>query len=159
MNMISADMFQTGWAHSIAHASDTFEALVHNPKLETLHYEEILKTLLNKVFVHSIYYKYEEDERLVYPIVAMLQNDLKEEILILALRDLAAQLPFKNNYYLLNRTSFYMEIQNLSYVAYFSDYVQCLYVKKLNTKLKNCYKSFQNIIKKKATQKCLLLFH
>ncbi|MGE0995272.1 DUF2785 domain-containing protein, partial [Bacillus sp. GMa5/2] len=82
-----------GWAHSIAHASDTFKALVHNPKLETLHYEEILKTLLNKVFVHSIYYKYEEDERLVYPIVAMLQNGLKEEILILALRDLVAQLP------------------------------------------------------------------
>ncbi|MGE6963255.1 DUF2785 domain-containing protein [Bacillus thuringiensis] len=82
-----------GWAHSIAHASDTFEALVHSPKLETLHYEEILKTLLNKVCVHSIYYKYEEDERLVYPIVTMLQNGLKEEILILALRDLVAQLP------------------------------------------------------------------
>ncbi|PEC82400.1 DUF2785 domain-containing protein [Bacillus cereus] len=82
-----------GWAHSIAHASDTFEALVRSPKLETLHYEEILQTLLNKVCVHSIYYKYEEDERLVYPIVAMLQNDLKEEALILALRDLVAQLP------------------------------------------------------------------
>ncbi len=82
-----------GWAHSIAHASDTFEALVRSPKLETLHYEEILKTLLNKVCVHSIYYKYEEDERLVYPIVAMLQNGLKEEALILALHNLAAQLP------------------------------------------------------------------
>ena len=82
-----------GWAHSIAHASDTFEALVRSPKLETLHYEEILQTLLNKVCVHSIYYKYEEDERLVYPIVAMLQNGLKEEALLLALRDLVAQLP------------------------------------------------------------------
>lgn len=56
-----------GWAHSIAHASDTFEALVNSPKLETLYYEEILQTLLNKVCVHSIYYKYEEDERIVYP--------------------------------------------------------------------------------------------
>ncbi|PEI66425.1 DUF2785 domain-containing protein [Bacillus wiedmannii] len=82
-----------GWAHSIAHASDTFEALVRSPKLETLHYEEILKTLLNKVCVHSIYYKYEEDERLVYPIVSMLQNSLKEDVLILALHDLVAQLP------------------------------------------------------------------
>lgn len=81
-----------GWAHSIAHASDTFEALVNNPKLETSHYEKILQTLLNKVCVHSIYYKYEEDERLVYPIVIMLQNGLEEEILILALRDLVAQL-------------------------------------------------------------------
>ncbi|PFC03056.1 hypothetical protein CN296_03640 [Bacillus cereus] len=82
-----------GWAHSIAHASDTFEALVHSPKLETLHYEEILQTLLNKVCVHSVYYKYEEDERLVYPIVSMLQNGLKEEVLIAALHDLVAQLP------------------------------------------------------------------
>lgn len=82
-----------GWAHSIAHASDTFEALVRNPKLETLYYEEILQTLLNKVCVHSICYKYEEDERLVYPIVAMLQNGLKEEALILALHDLVVQLP------------------------------------------------------------------
>ena len=82
-----------GWAHSIAHASDTFEALVRSPKLETLYYEEILQTLLNKVCVHSIYYKYEEDERIVYPIIAMLQNGLKEEVLIVALHDLVAQLP------------------------------------------------------------------
>ena len=81
-----------GWAHSVAHASDTFEALVNNPKLETSHYEEILQTLLNKVCVHSIYYKYEEDERIVYPIVAMLQNGLEEEVLILALHNLVAQL-------------------------------------------------------------------
>ena len=99
-----------GWAHSIAHASDTFEALVNSPKLETLYYEEILQTLLNKVCVHSIYYKYEEDERIVYPIVAMLQNGLKEEALILALRDLVAQLPVQNKHYILNHTSFYTEI-------------------------------------------------
>lgn len=82
-----------GSAHSIAHASDTFEALVRSPKLEALYYEEILQTLLNKVCVHSIYYKYEEDERIIYPIVAMLQSGLKEEVLILALHDLVAQLP------------------------------------------------------------------
>ncbi|MEH0975641.1 DUF2785 domain-containing protein [Bacillus mobilis] len=84
-----------GWAHSIAHAADTFEALVNSPKLETLYYEEILQTLLNKVCVHSIYYKYEEDERLVYPIVSMLQNGLKEEALILALHNLVARLPIQ----------------------------------------------------------------
>ncbi|MGE6399417.1 DUF2785 domain-containing protein [Bacillus cereus] len=83
---------ERGWAHSVAHASDTFEALVNNPKLETLHHEEILQTLLNKICVHSIYYKYEEDERIVYPIVAMLQNGLEEEVLILALHNLVVQL-------------------------------------------------------------------
>ena len=83
---------------------------MNSPKLETLYYQEILQTLLNKVCVHSIYYKYEEDERIVYPIVAMLQNGLKEEALILALRDLVAQLPVQNKHYILNHTSFYTEI-------------------------------------------------
>ncbi len=81
-----------GWAHSIAHVSDTFEALAKNPKLEAEHYPEILQTLLEKVSVHTMYYKYEEDERIVYPIVAMLQNGLNEKELITALHSLVNQM-------------------------------------------------------------------
>lgn len=81
-----------GWAHSIAHVSDTFEALVKNPKLEPSYYPEILQTLLDKINVHTIYYKYEEDERIVYPIVAMLQNGLEEKELISSLHSLVNQL-------------------------------------------------------------------
>ncbi|MGH1142720.1 DUF2785 domain-containing protein [Bacillus pseudomycoides] len=81
-----------GWAHSIAHVSDTFEALVKNPKLEPSYSPEILQTLLDKINVHTIYYKYEEDERIVYPIVAMLQNGLEEKELISSLHSLVNQL-------------------------------------------------------------------
>lgn len=149
-----------GWAHSIAHASDTFEALVNSPKLETLYYEEILQTLLNKVCVHSIYYKYEEDERIVYPIVAMLQNGLKEEALILALRDLVAQLPVqKQTLHIESYEFLYGNIKSFLR-SLFSDCASFLYAKKQNAKLKNCYKNFQNIIKKRRPlKKCLLLFH
>ncbi|MDM5190294.1 DUF2785 domain-containing protein [Bacillus sp. DX4.1] len=81
-----------GWAHSIAHVSDTFDELVKNPKLEASYYPEILQTLLAKVNVHTIYYKYEEDERIVYPIVAMLQNGLDEKELITSLHSLVHQM-------------------------------------------------------------------
>lgn len=39
---------EQGWAHSIAHVSDTFDELVNNPKLETTYYPEIMQTLLKK---------------------------------------------------------------------------------------------------------------
>ena len=107
--MISGDMCKTTAGHIVSLMLPIHLKLVRSPKLETLCYEEILQTLLNKVCVHSIYYKYEEDERLVYPIVA-LQNGLKEEVLLLALHDLVAQLPVKNKHYILNRTSTYTEM-------------------------------------------------
>ncbi|WP_410983437.1 DUF2785 domain-containing protein [Bacillus cereus] len=81
-----------GWAHSIAHVSDTFDELIKNPKLETEHYQEILQTLLEKINVHTLYYKYEEDERIIYPIVAMLQNGLEEKELIASLHSLVNQM-------------------------------------------------------------------
>ncbi|MBO1580866.1 DUF2785 domain-containing protein [Bacillus sp. XF8] len=81
-----------GWAHSIAHVSDTFDELIKNPKLSAEHYPEILQTLLEKVSVHTMYYKYEEDERIIYPIVAMLQNGLDEKELIVALHSLVHQM-------------------------------------------------------------------
>ncbi|PEP57519.1 DUF2785 domain-containing protein [Bacillus pseudomycoides] len=81
-----------GWAHSIAHVSDTFDELVINPKLEVFHYPEILQTLLKKINVHTMYYKYEEDERIITPIIAMLKNGLDEKELIAALHSLVNQM-------------------------------------------------------------------
>ncbi|MDZ5605793.1 DUF2785 domain-containing protein [Bacillus pseudomycoides] len=81
-----------GWAHSIAHVSDTFDELVKNPKLETSYYPEILQTLLEKVSIHTTYYKYEEDERIVSPIIAMLKNGLDEKLFITTLHSLVNQI-------------------------------------------------------------------
>ncbi|MFJ8528033.1 DUF2785 domain-containing protein [Bacillus sp. NPDC094106] len=81
-----------GWAHSIAHVSDAFDELVKNPKLETSYYPEILLTLLEKVSVHTIRYNYEEEERIITPIIAMLKNGLSEKELIVSLRSLVHQM-------------------------------------------------------------------
>lgn len=82
-----------GWAHSIAHVSDAFDELVKNPKLKTSYYPEILLTLLEKVSVHTIHYNYEEEERIITPIITMLKNGLSEKELIVSLRSLVHQIP------------------------------------------------------------------
>ncbi|MBO1625317.1 DUF2785 domain-containing protein [Bacillus arachidis] len=83
---------EQGWAHSIAHVSDTFDELVNNPKLETTYYPEIMQTLLKKVSVHTTHYNYEEDERIVTPIIAMLKNGLNKKELISSLHSLVNQM-------------------------------------------------------------------
>ncbi|WP_083392286.1 DUF2785 domain-containing protein [Bacillus sp. MUM 13] len=65
-----------GWAHSIAHVADTFEVLVKNPKLDKEDYPEILRVLWSKVLISSSVYVHDEDERLLIPILEMLEKGL-----------------------------------------------------------------------------------
>ncbi|WP_204417746.1 DUF2785 domain-containing protein [Bacillus tianshenii] len=65
-----------GWAHSIAHVADTFGELVKNPKLDKDNYSEILKTLWSKLFISSSVYVHDEDERILIPILEMLERGL-----------------------------------------------------------------------------------
>ncbi|MFJ7859151.1 DUF2785 domain-containing protein [Peribacillus sp. NPDC097206] len=65
-----------GWAHSIAHAADAFDQLVKSPKVNQEFYLEILKPIWNKVFVSNFVYAHDEDERLLIPILEMLNNGL-----------------------------------------------------------------------------------
>ncbi|WP_338777721.1 DUF2785 domain-containing protein [Metabacillus sp. FJAT-52054] len=65
-----------GWAHSIAHVADTFEELVKNPKLDTEVYPEILKTLWSKILISNSVYVHDEDERILIPILEMLERGL-----------------------------------------------------------------------------------
>ncbi len=67
-----------GWAHSIAHAADTFDALIHNPKLPQQYYEELTHCLLNKIFVYSIVYHFDEDERIITPLLSMISNGFSQ---------------------------------------------------------------------------------
>jgi hypothetical protein len=68
-----------GWAHSVAHAADTFDELVKNPKISNDLYPEILEPLWNKMFVSDTVYIHHEDERMVTPIIEMLNNGLNVE--------------------------------------------------------------------------------
>lgn len=65
-----------GWAHSIAHVADTFEELVKNPKLDTEFYPEILKTLWSKILISNSVYVHDEDERIIIPILEMLERGM-----------------------------------------------------------------------------------
>ncbi len=74
-----------GWAHSVAHAADAFDALIQNSKLLQQCYEELAHCLLNKIFVYSIVYHFDEDERIITPLLSMIskgfpQNQLFEII-------------------------------------------------------------------------------
>lgn len=66
-----------GWAHSIAHAADVFDELVKNKKIYKEVYREILHALWNKVLVSKSVYIHEEDERILTPILEMLEQGLE----------------------------------------------------------------------------------
>lgn len=65
-----------GWAHSIAHVSDAFNEMIHNPKIPLEWYEEIVHCILNKIFIYSTVYHTNEDERIVTPLITMLCRGL-----------------------------------------------------------------------------------
>ncbi|XXM72510.1 DUF2785 domain-containing protein [Lysinibacillus sphaericus] len=65
-----------GWAHSIAHVADAFDELIKNPKISRDLYPEILLSLWNKMFVSHSVYLHDEDERVLTPIIEMLNRGL-----------------------------------------------------------------------------------
>lgn len=70
---------EKGWAHSIAHISDAIDELVKNSKIDKKFYAEILKSLCEKVLVSTSVYVHDEEERILIPILEMLNNGLKPE--------------------------------------------------------------------------------
>ncbi|WP_158217597.1 DUF2785 domain-containing protein [Lottiidibacillus patelloidae] len=78
-----------GWAHSVAHVADTVDELVKNPKLNIDDYPEILRTLWRKILISSSVYVHGEDERLLTPILEMLERGLH----ILEIEKLLESLP------------------------------------------------------------------
>ncbi|MFD1019682.1 DUF2785 domain-containing protein [Thalassobacillus hwangdonensis] len=78
-----------GWAHSVAHVTDAFVELVKNSKFDKEEFPEIMRTLWQKVLVSSHAYVHQEDERLLHPILEMLDKGLEVHVL----EDLMDQLP------------------------------------------------------------------
>ncbi|QUG42822.1 DUF2785 domain-containing protein [Psychrobacillus sp. INOP01] len=73
-----------GWAHSIAHVADTFDELIKSKKVDEGLYGEILRALWNKIFVSNSVYIHEEEERILVPIMEVLERGLEiKEIEIL----------------------------------------------------------------------------
>jgi len=63
-----------GWAHSIAHVADAFDELILNNKIEQKDLLDMLRPLWEKILVSDSVYVHGEDERMVTPILAMLEK-------------------------------------------------------------------------------------
>lgn len=71
-----------GWAHSVAHCTDAIESLVKSKKLNQNEYAQIMDILLQKVRTTEHTYVDDEDERLLIPIVAMMEKGYPSSKLI-----------------------------------------------------------------------------
>jgi hypothetical protein len=65
-----------GWAHSIAHVADAFDELILNNKIEQKDLLDMLRPLWEKILVSDSVYVHGEDERMVTPILAMLEKGM-----------------------------------------------------------------------------------
>lgn len=80
-----------GWAHSVAHAADAFDELVQNPKLDAVAYPELAKALWNKIFISESVYVHAEEERLLVPLLEMMERGMDLKLI----EDLLMEIPEK----------------------------------------------------------------
>ncbi|MEN2768950.1 DUF2785 domain-containing protein [Ornithinibacillus xuwenensis] len=84
-----------GWAHSIAHIADTLDELVKQPQLTEGKRREIAGAILNKMSFDKGYYLFEEDERMVIPMVSLLQTGIDQDFLYESIKQIADDLQVK----------------------------------------------------------------
>lgn len=72
---------EKGWAHSIAHVADALDELVKQPSLSTESVENVFTAILNKMTYDKSHFLYDEDERMVIPVMAMLKRGLDESVI------------------------------------------------------------------------------
>ncbi|PSL32965.1 uncharacterized protein DUF2785 [Planomicrobium soli] len=81
-----------GWAHSIAHVADAFDELIKNKYIHQDFYLEVLKALWNKALVSNAIYIHDEEERILIPIVKMLNRGLEHKLIVDLLRNIPLRL-------------------------------------------------------------------
>ncbi|MCT4785224.1 DUF2785 domain-containing protein [Exiguobacterium aestuarii] len=70
-----------GWAHSIAHAADAVDELIANPKLNPKSFPELFNIIIEQIMRSDIL-AHDEDERLINPVLRLLERGLDSEILL-----------------------------------------------------------------------------
>lgn len=68
-----------GWAHAIAHAADALDDLALCRELTVDDLRDILEAIRSRVANPDLVYNFEEDERLVIPVIACLERKLLKE--------------------------------------------------------------------------------
>lgn len=107
---------EQGWAHSVAHVSDAIDELVVNKKCPSEFYPEILEALCRKMFNSASVYIHDEDERLITPLMAMIEHGLPVEAvksiidhLPMELKERKEQINFENYMFLLANTKMFLK--------------------------------------------------
>ncbi|NMH74666.1 DUF2785 domain-containing protein [Bacillus sp. RO2] len=77
-----------GWAHSIAHGADMLSALVSHAHFEINLLTDVLKAI-KTCLLKEVVYQDEEDERLIFAIVALLEQGMETQVLISWIKDLS----------------------------------------------------------------------
>lgn len=67
---------EKGWAHAVAHMADALDDLAGCPELGKADLQQILASVQAKILVPQIVYAYEEDERMVTAVMAVLNRGL-----------------------------------------------------------------------------------
>ncbi|TCS95578.1 DUF2785 domain-containing protein [Hazenella coriacea] len=83
---------EKGWAHSIAHVADAWDAWIKSPQLTESDFKEVGTILCKVAMTPLAVYQYEEDERLITPMIEMLKRGLPETELKLWLQQMLQQL-------------------------------------------------------------------
>ena len=89
---------EKGWAHSVAYVADTFDELVKILKVDQESYLEILNVLWSKVFNSESVYVHDEDERLLIPIIEMLDNGLEQREIITLIQHIPDELKIQKGH-------------------------------------------------------------
>ncbi|WP_214700668.1 MULTISPECIES: DUF2785 domain-containing protein [unclassified Exiguobacterium] len=70
-----------GWAHSIAHAADAVDELIANPKLGPESFPQLFHVIINQI-MRSDVLAHDEDERLIHPLLRLLERGMDSEIIL-----------------------------------------------------------------------------
>ncbi|MGR9050622.1 DUF2785 domain-containing protein [Halobacillus faecis] len=70
-----------GWAHSMAHAADAVDELIRNEKTDRDAYPELFRALWSKVLIYDHAYIHGEEDRILTPIMEMLNRGLDMTLL------------------------------------------------------------------------------
>lgn len=70
-----------GWAHSMAHVADAFDELVKSEKINQSTYPAIMQAIWQKIYQTESVYIHDEDERMIVPLIQMIDNGLEQEVL------------------------------------------------------------------------------
>ncbi|WP_231687674.1 DUF2785 domain-containing protein [Bacillus sp. CHD6a] len=77
-----------GWAHSIAHGADMLTALVRHPHFHITLLSDVLKAI-NTCLLKEAVYQDEEEERLIFAVEALLEQNLDIKTLMSWIKDLS----------------------------------------------------------------------